>query len=163
MSLPHGNPDDLERFVDQALRGVGQRQAPRTLESRVLAELARRAALPWWRRHFAHWPLAAQAAFLIASIGFVRLAFVAVTWAFAAAHLAHLTDLSTQLMVWIGTGAHLASTLTDLAVSLVGRIPSQWLYAGLVFGALLYGALFGLGAVGYRLLCATPNTRGLPQ
>ena len=41
----------------------------------MLAELARRAALPWWRKSFAHWPMAARAAFVVLGAG-IAAAFV---------------------------------------------------------------------------------------
>ena len=65
--------EQLERLVDELLRDQPLRHAPNTLEAHVFAEIARRAALPWWRKSFTHWPLLARVAFLIASYGFVRL------------------------------------------------------------------------------------------
>ena len=41
------------------------------LESRVLGELARRAAQPWWRRNFGHWPTLARAGFVTACLALV--------------------------------------------------------------------------------------------
>jgi len=55
----------LERLLDRALRELPLRRAPRALETRVIRELERRAALAWWRRSFAHWPLLARAGFLV--------------------------------------------------------------------------------------------------
>src|ERR1700738_3597831 len=66
----------LERLLDRALRELPLRRAPLTLESRVFGELQRRAALPWWRRSFAHWPLLARAAFLVICGVLIRLAFL---------------------------------------------------------------------------------------
>src|SRR4051794_7570835 len=61
----------LEQLVCDVARTQPLRRAPASLEGRVLAQLA---PAPWWRRGFTNWPLAARAAFLVASIGFVRLA-----------------------------------------------------------------------------------------
>jgi hypothetical protein len=155
MTQPHDNSDDLERFIDRTLRELPQRQAPRTLESRVLAELARRAALPWWRRHFMHWPLIARVAFLLASFGSVT-----VMWIFTS------TDVfrdSTSPPTWIRSLSHVTSSMIDLSASLVGMIPPALLYSALAFCVLLYGTLLGLGAVGYHTLYVDPRSRGLVQ
>jgi hypothetical protein len=40
----------------------------------------------------------------------------------------------------------------QLDSALSGAIPPEWLYAALAAGAILYGALFGLGAAAYRTL-----------
>jgi hypothetical protein len=158
MNRPHHNGDDLERFIDQTLRDLGQRQAPPTLESRVLAELGRRAALPWWRKPFAHWPLAARAAFVLACLGSIQLAVVAVMWVSANGY-----GLWTHLMSWMRGLGHLTSSMAGLVGSLIGVIPPSWLYAAAACAALLYGCLFGLGAIGYHILYAEPTYRGSPQ
>jgi hypothetical protein len=155
MTRPHDNSDDLERFIDQTLRELPQRQAPSTLESRVLAELARRAALPWWHRQFLDWPLAARVAFLLACFGSVT-----VTWIFASTDFFRL---STFPPTWIRSLSHVTSSMIDLSVSLIGRIPPGLLYSVLAFCVLLYGALLGLGAVGYHILYVDPRSQGLPQ
>ena len=155
MTRPQDNSDDLERFIEQTLRSLPERQAPHTLEFRVRAELARRAALPWWRKRFTHWPLAARFAFLLASFGSVT-----VMWIFTSTEV--FRD-STSAPTWIRSLSHVTSSMIDLAVTQVGRIPSGLLYFALVFCGLLYGALLGLGAVGYHILYVDPRSRGLPQ
>jgi len=71
--------DSLEREVSRALREVPLRRAPPSLESRVLAEIGRRAALPWWRRSFARWPRPARAGFTV-TCGALVAALLAATW-----------------------------------------------------------------------------------
>lgn len=160
MIRPHDNSEDLERFIDKTLRDLPQRQAPRSLESRVLTELTRRAALPWWRRPFAHWPLAARVVFLLACFGAVKLAVAAVMWISANTTVFRL---STPALTWIRSLSHVTSSMIDLSVSLVGSIPPVLLYSALAVGVLLYGALLGLGAVGYHILYLDPRSRGLAQ
>lgn len=158
MTRPDDNSDDLERFITKALGGLGQRKAPSTLESRVLAELARRAALPWWSRHFAHWPLAARFAFLLASFGSV--AAVTLIWILASTNVSRL---STSPLTWMRSLSHVTSSMINLSASLVGSIPPLALYSALALCVLLYGTLLGLGAVGYHILYLDPSSRGLPQ
>jgi hypothetical protein len=154
MTRPDDNPDDLERRIDRTLRALPPRQAPRSLESRVLAELERRAALPWWRQQFAYWPRTVRLAFLLASFG----AAVAVTWMVANTKALHLT---TSPPAWIGSFSHATSSMSHVVSSVVGLIPPVWLYSALAFCLLLYGSLLGLGAVGYHILYVDPRSRGL--
>ena len=64
----------LEQRVHVLLRDLPNRRAPRSLEQRVMAEIARLSALPWWRKSFGHWPVAARAGFILVCAGLVRLA-----------------------------------------------------------------------------------------
>ena len=156
MTRPDDNSDDLERLIDRTLRALPPRQAPRTLESRVLAELERRAALPWWRQQFAYWPRAVRLAFL--ALSFV--AAVAVTWLLANTTALHLT---TSPPAWVRGFSHATSSVSHVVSSVVGLIPPVWLYSALALCVLLYGSLLGLGAVGYHILYVDPRSRGLQQ
>jgi hypothetical protein len=132
------------------LRDLPARRAPGSLESRVLRELERRIGLPWWRRGFAQWPLAARAAFVAVCIVVIGLSFLDGSWAITAARA--LIDLGSGPM----RGNHpaiaaMASTF-ESAMLLLHVMPAPWLYSGLAVGALLYAALFGLGAAAYRTL-----------
>src|SRR5687767_1926505 len=66
-------PEQLERFVDKALRDQPLQRAPGDLESKVMAAIAHGAVTPWWHNSFAHWPMAARVLFLVASAVFVKL------------------------------------------------------------------------------------------
>jgi hypothetical protein len=66
------NQDDkLEQLVHQTLCELPLRQAPSTLEARVLAGLQQRTK-QWWRNSFMHWPLAARAAFVALCVVLVK-------------------------------------------------------------------------------------------
>jgi len=146
--------DELERLFDRTLRELPLRRAPPAFESRVLGELERRAALPWWRRDFAHWPLLARMAFLVICGGLVALAVLGGTGAVAGVRSLH----------WSGalslSSAHqalaLAASLGNLAEWLWHIVPPIWLYEGIAVGAVLYAVLFGLGAAVYRTLYLQP-------
>jgi hypothetical protein len=154
MTRPDDNSDDLERFISKTLGGLGQRKAPSTLESRVLAELARRAALPWWRQQFAHWPFAARCAFLLASFG--SIAAVTLIWILASTDVSRF---STSALTWMRSLSHVMSSMMSVPASLVAAIPPLALYSALALCVLLYGTLLGLGAVGYHILYLDPNSR----
>lgn len=142
----------LERLVHQTLRELPPRRAPRALEERVLAEVARRAALPWWRKSFLHWPLAARALFVVAALFVAKLAISGAVWVFSGLDMAQYRVLFATELGWLEsarTVGHAISTSLDV----IGRnIPSLWLYGAVAFCAAAYAAVFGLGAAAYRAL-----------
>ena len=153
----HPSPDQnekLERAIHQTLRALPPRRAPHTLQARVFAELERRAALPWWRRSFTHWPLAAQAVFLLASAGLVKLALE------LSGRVAGGVDSATQAPAFSTSYAWMQGTLAvgrgiaDFFLIIFHSIPPLWLYGAAAFAALMYATLFGLGAAAYRTLYA---------
>jgi hypothetical protein len=141
------HPDEpWERMFDGAVRELPLRRAPTSLESRVFRELERRAALPWWRRSFTHWPLAARAAFLLicgASAG------LAITGAAAAA-------ADVRSLYWAREIGALMASGGNLVTVLAGTAPPLWFYEGIAVCGVLYAILFGLGAVLYRTLYLQP-------
>jgi len=143
MNDPH---DPLERLFDRTLRELPLRRAPPTLESRIFAELERRASLPWWRRSFAHWPLTARAAFLLIC---TALAGLAIAGAAAAA-------ADVRSLYWAREIGGLVSAGSNLVALLTGIAPPLWFYQGIAVCAVLYAALFGLGAALYRTLYLQP-------
>jgi hypothetical protein len=152
-------PDEaLERLLDRTLHELPLRRAPLTLESRVFAELNRRAALPWFRRSFAHWPLAARAVFLLVCAALIRLAFLGGTTAIAGVH--SLQASGALSVSWARQAAVLMASASNLSASLVHAVPAPWLYGGIAVCALLYAVLFGLGAAVYRTLYLQPQMAG---
>ena len=153
---------NLERFIHSALRDLPPRRAPRSLESRVFAALERRAALPWWRQNFAHWPVAARVAFLVASAGLVKLVLMAIVWAMAGLDSAQFASAVTPQFAWFQAVTDIAGAFTNTFINTCGAIlrsiPLLWLYVGAAAIAALYAALFGLGAAAYRTLYAGRNT-----
>lgn len=149
------NPDPLEKLINDTVRGLRARRAPRSLESRVLAEIARREALPWWRRSWTHWPAAVRGGFLVVS------ATVAAAMIMSCIHLLRggSADAAAQTFVrpwqilksiWAACAA-----LGSMGHNLVEIIPPVWLYGSLGAIALLYVTVFGLGAAAYRTLYQT--------
>jgi predicted anti-sigma-YlaC factor YlaD len=150
--LGHGQPvepaaDESERLaqlVDNLARSQPPRRAPASLEARVFAQIA---AQPWWRKGFVHWPLWARGAFLVASVGAVRLALAGVM---------SVTDFVSNADVTAVDALHrtgeAVSTTVSLGEILLHAIPPVWLYAGAAVGFTLYAVLFGLGTFAYRTL-----------
>ena len=141
---PHESHEALARLLDRTLHELPLRRAPLTLESRVLGELERRAALPWWRRSFAYWPPLARAAFLVICGALIRLAFLGGTTAVA----------GVRSLSWVGV---LTAWAGNLAALLAHTAPPTWAYEGIAVCAVLYAVLFGLGAAVYRTLYLQPQ------
>jgi hypothetical protein len=144
---PNESSEALERLLDRTLRELPLRRAPLTLQSRVFGELERRAALPWWRRSFTHWPLLARAAFLVICGALIRLAFLG-----GATAVAGVRSLS-----WAREVGGLTASAANLAALLAHTVPPTWAYEAIAVCAVLYAVLFGLGAAVYRTLYLQPD------
>lgn len=141
-------PEQLERFVHQALRDQPLQRAPGDLENKVMAAIAQRAATPWWRSSFAHWPIAARVLFLVASAVLVKLALDAAADVIGpidptARGMALFAELTWIRALFVTIGAVLRS------------LPSWWLYGGVTVLGVLYLMLFGVSAAAYRTLYAS--------
>lgn len=144
--------EKLERAIHRTLRELPPRRAPRALEERVLAEIARRAALPWWRRSFMHWPLPARAGFLAFSTGIAGLVLTLTIWGGALLDSPPLHAALVQPFIWLENGRAVFDAIRDFGAIVFRHIPPLWFYAALAFVAAMYAAFFGLGAAAYKAL-----------
>ena len=147
--------EKLEQLITRTLRELPVRQAPPSLESRVLAELARRAALPWWRRSFGHWPAPARATFIGGCAGLAKLALMATVWVMAGFDAELFQTAFAAPYAWLHRISSVATGVVEFFDIVLRNLPPLWLYGGLAFVALMYVALFGLGAAAYRTLYAS--------
>jgi hypothetical protein len=141
------DPDSaLERQVHELLRSLPSRRAPGHLATRVLEQLAQRAALPWWRRQVMQWPTLARLSFALLAAALMLLSLA------GRASLPRLAHATAALLSW---GHHVLaqlSVLPRLLTALVGLLPMAWLEAFLVLAGVAYLILFGVSAAAYRLL-----------
>jgi len=146
----HPQPDDtLARDIHRLLRSLPDRAAPASLEDRVFAEIARRAALPWWRQSFALWPRAARAASLAVS------AAVAVAMVLTFAHLLDIIPGAIETTPLVATLSGIWNLVAGFCAQLLGRIPAfTWTIIIAVIAA-CHTALLGFGAAAYRYLWKT--------
>jgi hypothetical protein len=145
MSADRNRQEELERQLARTLRDQPLRRAPSTLERRVLAQIESGAVASSWRRGFAHWPMAARLVFLAASVGVVKVALMIAMWiASPLDSPAVSVDLPSQV-AWL-------QTLLVAIGSVARTVPSLWVHAGLAILALMYAALFGIGATAYRTM-----------
>jgi hypothetical protein len=149
------NPDEsdkLEAPIHRMLRNLPDRKAPAGLEARVLAELLRRASLPWWRKSFSHWPAAVRAAFFAVSAiaaAVVVYGLVIVSRSSGAHQISG--DFSSSYS-WLVIARDIAGALGTKARMLLAPVPSFLLYGGAGIIALCYAAVAAAGAATYRAL-----------
>lgn len=148
------SPEELEKFIHQTLRALPERRAPRSLEDRVLAAIAARASLPWWKQSYAQWPLAARCAFLIGSGAIVHVALMAAVWVMSGAEGARIATSVAAEFAWVARVNAAIEGISHLFSLIVRSIPPVWLYGSLAVFAAVYALLFGLGATAYRTLYA---------
>jgi hypothetical protein len=139
----------LERLISSVLREQPPLRAPASLEARVL-EAIELAALPWWRKGFAQWPLGARAAMFAVLLLVSKVTLDVVVWLFSSP-----TPVSETVKSTISEAKSKASIFTallDVVQSLLDVIPAHWITLALVFAAGMYFLLFVLGATAYRTL-----------
>jgi hypothetical protein len=142
--------DKLEASVHQLLRRLPDRKAPTGLERRVLAEIARRAALPWWKKSFAYWPAPARLGFFVGSAAAAGLV-VSVLFVVSGSAGAHeLAGGISNSFGWLSIAREILASAESRVQQLTAQVPSLWLYAigGTVVAC--YAALGAIGAAAYR-------------
>jgi hypothetical protein len=152
MNSADSRPEQLERLIDQALKGQPVRRAPATLGDRVWAEIGRRAAPPWWQRGFTYWPAGARIAFVLALLAVVWLVYMLTGSAAVGAETAVRSGLGDLAGNWPATLRTLASTGHELATLFARAVPSAWVYGIAAVVGALYVTCFGLGAATYKVL-----------
>jgi len=145
-------PMTLEQAIHRELRALPLRPAPRTLESRVLAEIERRATVAWYHRSWSYWPMPVRAVFLVLGTAFAAVAvaaFYRLSQGAAAETVLH--DVATGFG-WFTRLVAAVSWTFNIIQQLVAAIPPLWLYGGLAFIGSLYAVFVGVGAAAYRYL-----------
>jgi hypothetical protein len=144
--MPSPDPEKLESLIHDALRALPTRPAPFTLEPRVATAIARRAALPWWRRAYADWPRGWRYAFLL-MLALAVTALFAFGRSPASAQAFSAVALS---FPWIAFLHSIGASLLETVRIVFGAIPPAWIYSAIVLLAGCYALLIGLGAAVYR-------------
>ncbi|TLY61143.1 MAG: hypothetical protein E6K49_04280 [Gammaproteobacteria bacterium] len=163
MKLTAEHQARLEQLIDRACREQPALAAPPTLHTRVFAALQQRAALPWWRRSFAYWPMAPRVVFVLACSGLARAMLEVTVWFNTNLGAVQLPAPVSRSLSWVQSAralvSLLGSTAGDVGATLLHRIPPLWLYGGIVGVLALYALLVGVGAAAYRTLYGPSLTR----
>src|SRR6266700_2968362 len=125
----HEAEQKLEQALNQALGGLPLRRAPGTLEARVVGELTRRAALPWWRVSFASWPVGARVAFVLICAALVAATILGGASAYVGGR--PWNEAFALVLSWAHPFLAVMSSVGGLAAMLLRVIPPLWLYGGL--------------------------------
>jgi hypothetical protein len=146
------DPDRLESAIHRVLRSVPDRKAPAGMELRILAEITRRAALPWWRKSYAHWPLAFRASFFVVSAVAAALLVSGLILVSRSSGAQGLAGGVAQPFAWLVSARAVVEAVNTNVRHLIASIPPIWLYGvvgGVAFG---YAALAAISAAAYRAL-----------
>jgi hypothetical protein len=150
--MKNSEQDPLARWTDQALRQLPQRPAPAGFQARVIAEIQRQAALPWYRRPWTQWNRNQRwfsfilfAALLSAVFGFVLPSLELAATQGSAGQIA--SDASRTLAT-LSSGAETVGKSLRLVID---RIPSLYLTAAFTALAALWLSTAGLGAACWRV------------
>jgi hypothetical protein len=145
-------PQDLESRVNRALKGLPNRRAPSGLEARVLAEISRRAALPWWKKSFAHWPSVIRITFLGLSVAAAVLLVSGLVFLGRSAGVHTLTGGISNAYGWYVLARDIAVSARDRVAVLISSVSTLWLYSAVALVAAGYATLAAFGAATYRVL-----------
>lgn len=155
MKLSPEEQTKLERLITENCRTQPLRSAPVALQQRVFAELAQRAALPWWRKSFAHWPTPIRVAWLLVSVAVAPIMLNLTLWLSGQLAAAHSVA---RPLSWLENFAAFISFMHSVSNYVVGsvwqHIPATLLYGGIVAVLTMYGLLIALGTVAYRTVYA---------
>jgi hypothetical protein len=146
------NEQELEQLIHRTLRSLPNRRAPGTLEARVMAEVERRATIPWWHKSFACWPQGVRVAFLAFCGGLAAVLVLAGIYVQAGFDSAQFHAAVAPAQALADRALTAVRGLADFAALVWRHVPTWWLYGGIAFVAGLYAMLFGLGAAAYRTL-----------
>jgi hypothetical protein len=151
--MPENPRDPLEARVHRTLRAQPLRRAPRSLEARVFAALARQAVLPWWHKSYAYWPAPMRAAFFVLS-AIAAAALVAGLYFLSRGASEQLASEVAGRFAWFNFAQETFAVISSRALSVWRAIPPLWLYGGVAALATAYATLLGVGAAAYRVFFA---------
>ena len=146
------DPEKLEAALNRMVKGLPNRKAPTGFQARVFAEINRRAALPWWRKSFAHWPVAIRATFFIGSAAAVALLvsglFILMRSPAAVQGLAG----AEQPFAWLRQVSDTYASVRTSIQHAFSYSPSLWLYGAIGAIVIGYASLAAIGAATYRVV-----------
>ena len=144
----------LEAEIDRQLKALPELLAPRSLAPRVMAALARRDSLPWYRQSWPAWPVPVRVFALVISLALFAV-FCYAGWEFS--QLPAFAVISGKLAGVFSLIDSLLNTVNVLlaALLLAFKHLGNWVVFGsLAALALAYAMCVGLGSVYFRLAFA---------
>lgn len=138
---------ELERFIDQQLKKLPEREAPDALMANVFAAIAAREDAPWWKQPFTSWPRNSQV-MLFTALAMIFGGAVYAAWRPAAAINAESLVERASSFAWIG---RVFETLVASGVAIIRQLPWQWFVAIAVVLVAMYAACVATGFAIYRI------------
>ncbi len=145
-------PEQLEQKIHAVLREQPSRRAPFSLEARVLGEIARRQALPWWQKSFAYWPAPVRTAFVVLGLALVAAALLGSMQLAGVVGTETIDNLLRPARDAAATLRTAGAALWGLVDDFLPTISTQWLYLALGVVGAAYALMLALGATAYRVL-----------
>jgi hypothetical protein len=147
----------LEQFIGSVLRQQPLRQAPASLEARVLREIELRSAQALRQSGFSRWPWTTRILCLPVGAALVWLSFVTTARLLSlwqAIQVSAPANAAQSGWRWFESLGQALQAIGNLATH---AIPQWLLYGGAGAALLMYAAFFGLGAAAFRTLFVTPE------
>lgn len=139
----------LEALLSSELKALPPLKAPASLAPNIMAILAARARLPWWRQAWWDWPLSAKAAFVVLAIT-VAGAMGGGGLLLGEDALSYSADLMERFNPSEGVFWNFLP-LADAAALVWEHFAQPFLFYGAVLAGALYLMFVGLGTVCFRL------------
>lgn len=145
---------DLEKFIHAQLQKLPEREAPETLVSNVMAAIAARKKLPWWKQSFSHWPRRNQY-LLFTALALVFLASLYGTG--RAADSVSVPDVSEQLSsyAWVWRTAR---SIGESVLLAAGNLSVEWWIGIAAVLASLYAACLAAGFALFKVTSAAGSS-----
>ncbi|MCF3651200.1 hypothetical protein [Synoicihabitans lomoniglobus] len=144
-------PEQLEQKLNAVLRNQPPRRAPMSLEARVLGEIARRQALPWWHKSYAYWPAPMRVAFIVIGVALMAAALlgsVQLAGLVSAQAIGDFFRPATDAWATLRTAG---AAMVTLVRGHVPQFSTHWFYVALAVIGAAYAMMLGLGATAYRV------------
>jgi hypothetical protein len=142
-------PEDkqLEEFIHRQLKKLPERQAPEALIGNVIASLAARRELPWYKKPWSEWPRLNQNMFLVLLVA----ALSGVAWT-AAAYTPEISTSAIAQKAQVSWIPEIVRRLFDSTVLVARSLKYEWIIGAVAALALCYLWCVAAGVALFRVL-----------
>ncbi len=152
MRFPENN--DLEMFIHAQLQKLPEHEAPEGLTGKVLAAIATRRKLPWWKQSFTHWPRPVR------NLLFLALGLIFAGAVYGSGRAAGSVAMPEVLapLSWAGWAGQVMQGLGEAIFLAMSSLPMEgFIGIGVVF-VILYGACLAAGFALFRVTSSSGSS-----